>query len=217
MNKLKELITKIKEQYNKINPMLRETIETVVFVIVMLIIIRFFIGEIRWIPSGSMRPTLIEGDRIVVERYSRFFTTPKRGDIMVFYPPFETLKNTPLKLFSRLTGFFCKDIAYIKRVVGMPGDTVEIKPELSGKYTVYINDKPFDEPYIQSPYDYRPCTRNMYCGPFQIPENYYLMLGDNRGNSQDGRYWGLLHKDRFIGRAVVVFWPLNREKLLRRH
>ena len=148
MNKFKELIAKIKEQYNKINPMVRETIETVVFVIVMLIIIRFFIGEIRWIPSGSMRPTLIEGDRIVVERYSRFFTTPKRGDIMVFYPPFETLKNTPLKLFSRLTGFFCKDIAYIKRVVGMPGDTVEIKPELSGKYTVYINDKPFDEPYI---------------------------------------------------------------------
>ena len=217
MNKFKELIAKIKEQYNKINPMVRETIETVVFVIVMLIIIRFFIGEIRWIPSGSMRPTLIEGDRIVVERYSRFFTTPKRGDIMVFYPPFETLKNTPLKLFSRLTGFFCKDIAYIKRVVGMPGDTVEIKPELSGKYTVYINDKPFDEPYIQSPYDYRPCTGNMYCGPFQIPEDYYLMLGDNRGNSQDGRYWGLLHKDRFIGRAVVVFWPLNRVKLLRRH
>ena len=95
MNKIKEFIKKIKENYLKINPMVRETIETIVFVVVMVIIIRFFIGEIRWIPSASMRPTLIEGDRIIVERFSRFYKTPKRGDIMVFYPPFEVLKNTP--------------------------------------------------------------------------------------------------------------------------
>ena len=63
MNKFKELINKIKEQYMKINPMAREIIETIVFVVVMVIIIRFFVGEIRWIPSASMRPTLIEGDR----------------------------------------------------------------------------------------------------------------------------------------------------------
>ncbi len=214
MNKIKEYATKIKTKYNTIHPAIRETIETVVFVVVMLIIIRFFIGEIRWIPSASMRPTLIEGDRIVVERLSRFFTSPKRGDIMVFYPPFEKIENTPLKLFSRLTGFFCKDIAYIKRVVGMPGDKVEIKSDTTGKYTVYINGKALDEPYIQSPYDYRPCDNSMYCGPFEIPDGYYLMLGDNRGNSQDGRYWGLLPKDRFIGRAVVLFWPLNRIKKL---
>ena len=142
MNKIKELINKIKENYLKINPSVREIIETVVFVVVMVIIIRFFIGEIRWIPSASMRPTLIEGDRIVVERFSRFYTTPKRGDIMVFYPPFEQLKNTPWKVFSRLTGFFCKDVAYIKRVIAMPGDKYEIKTDKNGKSTVYINDKP---------------------------------------------------------------------------
>ena len=73
MNKIKEFIKKIKENYLKINPMVRETIETIVFVVVMVIIIRFFIGEIRWIPSASMRPTLIEGDRIIVERFSRFY------------------------------------------------------------------------------------------------------------------------------------------------
>ena len=72
MNKIKEYIQKIKENYLKLNPSVREIIETVVFVVVMVIIIRFFIGEIRWIPSASMRPTLIEGDRIVVERFSRF-------------------------------------------------------------------------------------------------------------------------------------------------
>lgn len=198
----------------KIKAILIEVIETIIFVIVMVIIIRFFVGEIRWIPSGSMHPTLLEGDRIYVDRSYRFKTTPKRGDIMVFYPPFEKLKNTPWKVFSRLTGFFCKDIAYIKRVVGMPGDKFELKADNTGKYTVYINDKPLNEPYIQSPYDYTPCTEAMMCGPVIIPAKHYLMLGDNRGNSQDGRYWGLLPQDRFIGRAVFVFWPFTRAKIL---
>ena len=210
-----ELKEKFKNFYKKNKPAIKETVETVVFVIVMVIIIRFFVGEIRWIPSGSMRPTLIEGDRIFVERFSRFYSTPQRGDIMVFYPPFEQLKNTPLRVFARLTGFFCKDIAYIKRVVGMPGDKFEIKADENGKYTVYINDKPLNEPYIISPYDYPPCTEAMLCGPAVIPDKHYLMLGDNRGNSQDGRYWGLLPEDRFIGKAVFLFWPFTRVKTLK--
>ena len=192
-----------------------EIVETVVFIIVMVVIIRFFVGEIRWIPSGSMHPTLIEGDRIFVDRASRFKTTPQRGDIMVFYPPSEQLKNTPWKLFARLTGFFCKDIAYIKRVVGMPGDKFELKSDENGKYTVYINDKPLNEPYILSPYDYPPCTEAMVCGPVKIPPKHYFMMGDNRGNSQDSRYWGFLPEDRFIGKAVFVFWPFNRSKSLK--
>ena len=178
----------------------------------MVIIIRFFIGEIRWIPSASMRPTLIEGDRIIVERFSRFYKTPKRGDIMVFYPPFEVLKNTPWKIFSRLTGFFCKDVAYIKRVIGTPGDKFEIKTDKDGKSRVYINDEPLNEPYIMSEYYGKPCTKDMICGPIIIPEHQYLMMGDNRGNSYDSRWWGLLPEDRFIGRAVFLFWPLNRLK-----
>lgn len=210
-----ELKEKFKNFYKKNKPAIKETVETVVFVIVMVIIIRFFVGEIRWIPSGSMRPTLIEGDRIFVERFSRFYSTPRRGDIMVFYPPFEQLKNTPLRVFARLTGFFCKDIAYIKRVVGMPGDKFEIKADENGKYTVYINDKPLNEPYIKSPYDYPSCTEAMLCGPAVIPDKHYLMLGDNRGNSQDGRYWGLLPEDRFIGKAVFLFWPFTRVKTLK--
>ena len=202
------------EKGKKFKAALMDIVETVVFVLVAVIIIRFFIGEIRWIPSGSMKPTLLEGDRIVVERLSRFKSTPQRGDIMVFYPPFEELKNTPGKLFARLTGFFCKDIAYIKRVVGVPGDKYEIKSDEFGKYTVYINDKPLEEPYIKSPYDYTPCTEAMFCGPAVIPPKQYLMLGDNRGNSQDGRYWGLLPEDRFIGKAVFLFWPFDRVKSL---
>ncbi len=205
-----------------------EVIETVVFVLVMVIIIRFFIGEIRWIPSASMHPTLLEGDRIVVERYSRFFTGPQRGDIMVFYPPSTHLSKKIIPLFSRLTGFWCNDIAYIKRVVGLPGDKIEIKQEKDGSAYVYINDKKYEEDYIQSIYGYPPCPDKdtnklllmsdqvMKCGPFKLDNDSYFMMGDNRENSQDSRYWGTLKKDRFIGRAVVVFWPIKRMKVLHR-
>lgn len=194
----------------KIMPILKETVETIVFVVVMVVIIRFFIGEIRWIPSASMHPTLIEGDRIFVERFSRFYTTPERGDVMVFYPPFEEIKTDPVAIFSRLTGFFCKDIAYIKRVIGMPGDKLEIKTSSDRDYHVFINDKAIEEPYIFSKEDYIPCQKDMFCGPMTIPAGHYFMMGDNRGNSQDSRFWGLLPKERFIGKAVFLFWPLTR-------
>ena len=182
-----QLKEKIRKEFK---PFLKETLDTIIFVIVMVTIIRFFVGEIRWIPSGSMRPTLIEGDRIFVERFSRFYSTPKRGDIMVFYPPFVQLDESPLGVFKRLTGFFCKDIAYIKRVVGMPGDKLEIKKNSRGRYFVYINGKPLEEDYILSDFDSIPCNENMYCGPFVVPQGEYFMMGDNRGNSQDSRFWG---------------------------
>lgn len=196
----------------KIKACLKETIETAVFVIVMVILIRFFIGEIRWIPSGSMKPTLLEGDRIFVEKFSHFYSAPKRGDIMVFYPPMVKLSTRPLAVFERLTGFFCKDVAYIKRVIGEPGDKILIKPDKEGKYSVYINGKSLKEPYILDDYDYVDCTEQMYCGPMTVPKDKYFMMGDNRGNSQDSRFWGFLPKDRFVGRAVFLFWPFTHMK-----
>ena len=218
----------LKEKYDEFNKTWwGETISTVIFVVVMVIIIRFFICEIRWIPSGSMNPTLIEGDRIIVERFSRFYTSPKRGDIMVFYPPSTQLSKKPLPLLSRLTGIFCKDVAYIKRVIGLPGDKIEIKFENDGAAYVYINDKKYKEDYIKNVYEYPLCPspdidliipddRIMKCGPFKLKENEFFMMGDNRGNSQDSRYWGVLKKERFIGRAVFLFWPLNRIRTLHR-
>lgn len=191
-----------------------EIIETFAFVIVAVIFIRFFIGEIRWIPSGSMIPTLLVGDRIFVEKVTRFYKTPARGDVMIFYPPFAEPDNSFWGVFKRLTGFGCKDIAYIKRVIGLPGDKLEVKAELDGSHSVYINDQLLDEPYVKSKFEYLPCTENMYCGPFTIPEGNYFMLGDNRGNSQDSRFWGFLPEDRFIGRAKFLFWPVSHAKKL---
>lgn len=192
-----------------------EMFNTVVFVIVGIIIIRFFIVDVRWIPSGSMLPTIHEGDRVFVERFSRFYTTPKRGDIMVFYPPFVELEYTPVTVFKRLTGFFCKDIAFIKRVIGLPGEKFEIKRAADGTYSVYINDEPLNEPYIKSNLDFTPCEKlEVNCGPFIIPDNEYLMLGDNRGSSWDGRFWGPVDNDMFIGKAVFRFWPVTRIKPL---
>lgn len=194
----------------KIKTFVKETVDTIVFVVVAVIIIRFFIGEIRWIPSLSMYPTLQVKDRLFVERVSRFYTTPKRGDIMIFYPPETHLSYDPISVFKRLTGFGCKDDAFIKRVIGLPGEKYEIKIADDGNYHVFINDKILNEDYTNGEESYSVCTAEMFCGPEIIPEKHYLMLGDNRGNSKDGRYWGLLSQDRFIGRAKLRFWPFTR-------
>lgn len=205
----------LKDRYNKFgeaHPVIKEWFETVVFVLVMVIIIRYFLCEIRWIPSGSMRPTLLEGDRIVVERVSHFFSKPKRGDILVFYPPFVKPNRSLIGILARRTGIGCRDVAFIKRVVGMPGDKIEIKQYPDGRNAVIINGEALKEDYILSEYDSIPCSPNMYCGPMIVPEGKYFMMGDNRGNSEDSRFWGFLPESRIVGRACCVFWPLNRIK-----
>lgn len=193
---------------------LREIFETIVFVLVAVILIRFFVGELRWIPSSSMYPTLIEGDRIFVEKVTKPFRAPKRGDVIVFYPPDETLKTDFLSVMARLTGILCKDVAYIKRIVGLPNDKLEIKKENDNFY-VYINGKKEIEPYILSETDWIDCRDDMYCGPLQIPDGQYFMMGDNRGNSQDSRFWGFLPEKNIIGRAVFKFWPIPRMGLIK--
>lgn len=188
----------------KVKNILWEIISTVVFVVVAIIIIRYFVFEIRWIPSASMRPTLIEQDRVVVDTNFRFKNTPQRGDVMIFYPPEVKLENTPLKLFQRLTGFFCNDIAYIKRVIATPGEKFEIKQDSIGRNFIFINDEPIDEPYVKDVLEYPACTEDMICGPIIVPKDHYFMMGDNRGHSRDSRYFGFVHKSRFIGKAKYV-------------
>ena len=195
--------------------MTKEIIGTIIFVLASVILIRYFIGELRWIPSGSMRPTILERDRVFVEKLDFPKKEIKRGDILVFYPPETQLKNDLVSIFSRLSGIFCKDIAYIKRAIGMPNDKLEIKYDnLKGQYRVYINDVALNEPYIISKSEWTPCNDKMHCGPFVIPQGHYFMMGDNRGNSQDSRFWGTLPEERVIGRANFMFWPISRINVL---
>ena len=194
----------------------KEIINTIIFVLICVIAIRYFIGELRWIPSGSMRPTIMEHDRVFVEKLEYPHRDIKRGDILVFYPPEEKLSNSPWAVFTRLSGIMCKDIAFIKRVVGMPNDKFEIKyNEDKNEYRVYINDVALNEPYISSKEVWTPCSDRMFCGPFTIPKDNYFMMGDNRSNSQDSRFWGFLSKDRIIGRANFMFFPVHRINILK--
>jgi len=195
--------------------MTKEIVGTIVFVLVSVILIRYFLGELRWIPSGSMRPTILEKDRVFVEKLDFPKKEIKRGDILVFYPPEVVLKNDVISVFSRLSGIFCKDIAYIKRAIGMPNDKFEIKyDEIKNQYRVFINDVALNEPYVISKSEWSPCNEKMYCGPFIIPNGHYFMMGDNRGNSQDSRFWGFLDEKRIIGRANFMFWPISRINIL---
>ena len=164
-----------------------ENLQIVVIALSLAIVIRALVAEPRYIPSDSMVPTLHVGDRVVVEKISYHLQPPKTGDIVVFAPP-EQLQEQG----------FTQDQAFIKRIIGLPGQTVAVKEGL-----VYLNDQPLVEKYIAEPPQYQ-------WGPYRVPENEYFVMGDNRNNSNDSSRWGFLPKQNIIGRAVVRFWPLER-------
>jgi len=193
----------------------KELVEVVVFVLFFLILIKSFLGELRLIPSESMVPGLQVDDRLVIERVTRWTRPYQRGDILVFYPPMTQLKNDPVSLFLRYTGFsglmYKKedniDVAYIKRLIGLPGDTVNVKPGVG----VFVNGKKLVEPYVNEIADSCTLMRpEPYCAPIKVPPDHYYMMGDNRNLSLDSRYWGFADRGRVIGRAVFRIWPPNR-------
>ncbi|MBD0269520.1 MAG: signal peptidase I [Cyanobacteria bacterium Co-bin8] len=169
------------KQTKPINPWV-EAVQTIGLSVVLAFGVRVHVAEPRYIPSGSMEPTLQINDQLIIEKLSYDFELPQRGDIVVFRPP-ETLNQ--------------KD-AFIKRVIGLPGDLVEVKDGL-----VYVNDQPLEESYIAAPPEY-------LWGPVEVPEESYLVLGDNRNKSFDSHMWGFVPKDHILGRAVFRFWPPQR-------
>lgn len=165
-----------------------EAAKTLGFSLLLAFGIRQFIAEPRYIPSESMVPTLEVNDRLMVEKLSYLFHPPNRGDVVVFWPP-DRLKQQNPEL---------KKDAFIKRVIGLPGDQVEVK---EGK--VFINNKPLIEDYIAAKPNYQ-------WGPEIVPNDSYLVLGDNRNNSYDSHFWGYVPRQNLIGRAAFRFWPLPR-------
>lgn len=177
-----------------------EGIKTLGLALMLAFGIRTFVAEARFIPTGSMEPTLLIDDRLLVDKVGYRFGAPVRGDIVVFDPTSALQKD----------GF--KE-AFIKRIIGLPGEQVSIHNN-----RVYINGKLLTEPYIQP----NITTSVLACGgmpafldkPQIIPADSYLVLGDNRDNSFDGRCWGVVPRQNIIGRAAIRFWPLNRLSLI---
>lgn len=186
----------------------REITAQIVIVLVLLVIVRTTIGEFRYIPSESMLPTLKIGDKLFVEKISRLFRKEyQRGDIIIFFPPAsasegrESILKDPISLLIRLTGlpFLPQPEAYIKRLIGLPGDKIEI---IKGD-GIYINDKKLLEPYHEGSPEF--IAAYSY-GAVTVPANNYLVFGDNRNFSYDSHYWGFLPKDRVIGRAAFLIY-----------
>lgn len=163
-------------------PWWRETIETVLWALVLALILRTFVIQAFWIPSGSMIPTLEPGDRVLVLKfwYSLPKVAPKHGQIVVFKYPVDPRRD------------------FVKRIIGLPGDTVEIKHG-----TVFVNGTELVERYVKNQDNY-----NM--DAIVVPDKSYFCLGDNRPNSQDGRFWGFVTSNFLRGPAVFRYWPLNR-------
>jgi signal peptidase I len=164
-----------------------ENIQILAIALGLAIFIRFFIAEPRYIPSDSMMPTLLMGDRLVIEKVSYRLHPPERGNIVVFSAP------QPLQELG-----FGQDEALIKRIVGRPGQTIAVEHGL-----VYVDGQPLQESYIAEPPNYE-------MEPVQIPEGTFFVLGDNRNNSNDSHVWGPLLQQNIIGQAVFRFWPPDR-------
>ena len=187
---------------------------------------RSYLAEPRYIPSGSMLPELQINDRLIIEKLTLRNSLPKRGDIVVFKSPYSFdeklveerstalpkkrycffMSLPPMSFIPGLRDQACD--AYIKRVVALPGETVSV----NAKGEVIINNKLIPEPYVS----YK-CSLSSFnrCGEFKnvkVPKNHVLVLGDNRSNSWDGRYWPgskFLHQKDIIGKAYLRFWPLS--------
>lgn len=159
-----------------------EIIQTLLMAVVLFMVINTATARIR-VRSISMQPTLYEQDFVIVNRLAYKMGNPQRGDVVVFQPP------------------VASEEPYIKRVIGLPGDTVSIS---GGK--VYVNNSPLSEPYIMAPPNYN--------GVWNVPEGQLFVLGDNRNNSSDSHQWGMVQLSSVMGKAEVVYFPITHWKML---
>jgi signal peptidase I len=182
----------------------------IVAAILALVIRGFLIGPYK-IPTGSMIPTLMVGDRIFVDKLSYRFRDPVRGDIIVFKYPLDQKKEFHFQLGSKDVKFYWdnrKD--FVKRLAGMPGDKLEIR---EGK--LFVNGKAMDSPPFSDHYYYnRPDWAFGKEGQIiEVPPNSYFALGDNSAQSSDSRFWGFVPKQNLVGKAFFIWWPPKRVKL----
>ena len=188
----------------------REYTEAIFIALLLALFIRTFFVQAFKIPSGSMEETLLIGDHILVSKFAYgthipneipflniklfddiifFPKQPERGDIIVFKYPKDEKRD------------------FIKRVIGIPGDLLEVHHQ-----KVFINGKPYEDRHArhtESPSDSSLVPRDDF-GPVLVPDNHLFMMGDNRENSQDSRYWGFLNINKVRGKALMIYWSWNQ-------
>jgi signal peptidase I len=189
---------------------LREYFESIVIAVILALFIRTFVVQAFKIPTGSMEENLLIGDHLLVNKFVFGPTTSrlerallpvadvKRGDVIVFKYPEEPERD------------------FIKRVIGLPGETLEVRDK-----KVFVNGTALDEPYahylqpVASPSEFHEVTsfdvRDRY-GPVTVPPNQFFMMGDNRDNSQDSRYWGFLPRENIKGKSLVIYWSYEADR-----
>lgn len=184
------------------NPFIRESLETLAVAIILAVVFRTFFLQAFYIPSSSMEDTLQIGDRIIVNKYIYKFRNPKRQEVLVFKFP-----NMPTKDF-------------IKRLVGLPGETLKI--ENGALYVDSHDEKGFikiEEPYIKGIIEdgikRDPATRQALESTLTLGPDEYFVMGDNRQNSEDARFWGPLKHKYIKGRAACIYWPLSRMRRIK--
>ena len=184
----------------------REYAEAIAIAVLLALVIRTVIVQAFTIPSGSMMDTLLVGDYILVNKFlygpeiplvdwrTPSLRDPRRGDIIVFKYPQDEKRD------------------FIKRIVGTPGDQVQVKG-----HTVFVNGKPLQEPYVK--FSESSLARgSTYCGyaygcePTAVPPDSYFVMGDNRDNSQDSRYWGFVKRDKIKGKAFLIYWSWDSDR-----
>ena len=183
---------------------LREYFESLVIAVILALFIRTLIVQAFKIPTGSMEENLLIGDHLLVNKFM-FGPTSSRLERMLL--PVGTVKRDDVVVFKYPEE---PDRDFIKRIIGLPGETVEVREK-----KVYVNGAPIDEPFVHflQPASVAPDlheitsfdVRERY-GPVTVPANQYFVMGDNRDNSQDSRYWGFLPRDYIKGKALVIYW-----------
>jgi signal peptidase I len=189
---------------------LREYVESIVIAVILALFIRTFVVQAFKIPTGSMEENLLIGDHLLVNKFVFGPTasslerallpvgTIRRGDVVVFKYPEEPERD------------------FIKRVIGLPGETLELRQKI-----VYVNGTRLDEPYVHflvrpslSPEGYEETSNDLRerYGPVVVPANQYFVMGDNRDNSQDSRYWGFLPREYIKGKSWLIYWSYQSER-----
>lgn len=170
---------------------IREWVESLLIAFILAMLIRTFVVQAFKIPTSSMEPTLMVGDRILVNKFIYRFNKPQSWDVIVFKYPLDRKRD------------------FIKRLVANEGETVSIN---NGK--VFIDGKMVDNPHLLE-YYYNRGDYGAEGQKLKVPEDKLYVLGDNSFNSQDSRYWGLVPREDLIGKAFFVYWPLHKMRIVR--